>query len=261
MPEQPISETRRPDLGALWRHRALVLAALYSFVALVGALYYALLLGNFGLNPFHYWEASDFLLATLREPLSIVFGLIAVLFYISMVRGREVNEAMFGSIPWVRRLTLYDRWRDSPWMAPRLGVGVSVLLAVAWFVVVMGSEAGDAAADARRGEGRAVRYAFGDGVLHEAQLLTTTNRFVFLVVPGAEPRDAVLHAVPIESLLELEHCGARRGLVRALVRGAEQCTPEVSAPEAAPAAGPAPPTLAPAPDRAPPAASPATVTP
>jgi len=46
----------------------------------VGALYYALLLGNFGLNPFYYWEASDFLLVTLREPLSIVFGLIAVFF-------------------------------------------------------------------------------------------------------------------------------------------------------------------------------------
>ena len=112
MPEKPISETRRPDLAALWRHRALVVAALYGFVALVGALYYALLLGNFGLNPFHYWEATDFLLATLREPFSIVFGLIAVSVYFPMIRGRELNDLLFGGIPWVRRLTLYDRWRS-----------------------------------------------------------------------------------------------------------------------------------------------------
>ena len=89
MPETPIAESLRPDLGALWRHRVLVVGALYGFVALVGALYYALLLGDFGLNPFHYWEASDFLLATFREPLSILFGLIAVLFYFSMTRGRD----------------------------------------------------------------------------------------------------------------------------------------------------------------------------
>jgi len=26
-----------------------------------------------------------------------------------MIRGRELNEVLFGGIPWVRRLTLYDR--------------------------------------------------------------------------------------------------------------------------------------------------------
>lgn len=241
MPETPIAESLRPDLGALWRHRVLVGAALYGFVALVGALYYALLLGDFGLNPFHYWEASDFLLATFREPLSILFGLFAVFFYFSMARGRELNDVFYGGIPWVRRALRYDRWRESPWMSPRLGPGVSILLALAWFVVVMGGVAAGAASDARRGEGRAVRYALGDGVLREAQLLATTNRFVFLVVPGAAPRDAVLHAVPIESLLEVEHCGARRGGIRALVRGAERCGP---APAAAP--GTAPPAAVPA---------------
>lgn len=251
MPETPATETLRPDLGALWRHRALVVAALYAFVALVGALYYALLLGDFGLNPFHYWEASDFLLATFREPLSIAFGLFAVFFYFSMTRGREMNDAFYGSIPLVRRLTLYDRWRDSPWMAPRFGIGVSLLMAVAWFVVVMGGMATGVAADARRGEGRAVRYALGDGVTRDAQLLTTTNRFVFLVEPGPAPRDAVLRAVPIESLVELAHCGARRGGLRALIRGAEAC-----APPAAPAAAPAP-----VPATAPTAAAPATVVP
>jgi len=203
MPGKPISETMRPDLGTLWRHRARVVGTLYGFVTLVGTLYYALLLGDFGLNPFHYWEASDFLLATFREPLSIVFGLIAVVFYITMIRGREFNDVLFGSIPWVRRLTLYDRWRDSAWMAPR----------------------------------------FGDGALREAQLLTTTNRFVFLVVPGKAPRDPVLHAVPLESLLEIQHCGARRGPVHAFVRGAEQCAPAV---QSAPTTGKGPQSASPA---------------
>ena len=228
MSGKPISGAMRPDLGTLWRHRARVVAALYGFVALVGTLYYALLLGDFGLNPFHYWDASDFLLATFREPLSIVFGLIAVAFYFTMFRGREFNDVLFGRVSWVRRLTLYDRWRDSPWMAPRFGVGVSVLAAVAWFLVVMGGVAADAARDARRGEGRTVRYALGDGALREAQLLATANRFVFLVVPGEAPRDPALHAVPIESLLEIRYCGARRGWVAAFVR-AEQCEPAAKA--------------------------------
>jgi hypothetical protein len=242
MPEPEIARRLHPDLGALWRHRALVLAALYGFVALVGALYYALLLGQFGLNAFHYWEASDFLLATFREPVTILFGLIAVSFYFSLTDGRGMNDLLFGRVGWIRRLVRYDRWRNARLMRPQLGPVVSVLLALLWFVVVMGSIASLVAVKARRGDGEPVRWATEGTPLRSARLLTTTNRFVFLVEPGATPREARLLAVPVDALTLLEHCGARRGGLRAWVRGPERC--EDAAPTVVPAADAATPPVA-----------------
>jgi hypothetical protein len=256
MSQQVNSDGLAPDLGALWRHRALVVTALYAFVALVGALYYALLLGDFGVNPFHYWEASDFLLATFREPVSMGFGAIAILLYLSLVRGREVNDYLYGRIPWVRRLLRYDRWRDSPWMSPRWGVGASTAFVLVWFVFVMGAVATGAGNDARRGEGRAVRYALSDGALIEAQLLTTTNRFAFLVVPGAGHRGARLHAVPFEAIVELELCGARRGLYHWLLGKREGCSGDAAIAPAATAVPVAPVAATTAPPSAAPAARP-----
>lgn len=245
MSDPEISRRLHPDLGALWRHRALVVAALYGFIALVGALYYALLLGEFGLNAFHYWEASDFLLATFREPVTILFGLIAVSFYFSLTDGQTQNDFLFGRVAWIRWLVQYDRWRDARLMRPQLGPGVSVLLALLWFVVVMGSLATMAATKARRGDGEPVRWATEGVPLREARLLTTTNRFVFLVEPGATPRAARLLAVPVDALTMLEHCGARRGGLRAWIRGAERCndaTPAVTPAAIAPTTATAPTT-------------------
>jgi len=258
MPDQQALERIHPDLGALWRHRAQVAVALYTFIALVGALYYAVLFLDFGLNPFHYWEASDFLLATFREPLSIVFGLFAVAMYFSFNHGREMNDLLFGRIGWLRRLLRYDRWRESRWMSPQLGPGMSIVLTLAWFVLVMGAVAALDADRARRGTGAAVRFALEGGRSQDAQLLTSTNRFLFLVVAGATPSEARLLAVPIDALVTLEHCGARRGGMYALFKDAPGCRDAPSA-VPAPSAAPAPASAAiAAPGTAPPAASPAT---
>jgi len=240
MSEDVISDALHPELGALWRHRALVAVALYAFVALVGALYYALLLGEFGLNAFDYWEATDFVLATFREPLSMVFGLIAISFYLSLTQPARVNDWFFGRYPGLGRVLKYQTWRDWRMFNPQFGPLLGLLLALLWFVIVMGSFADRAANQARHGTGDDVRYALAGRPLAPAQLLATTNRFVFLVLPAAEPRDARLLAIPVDQLEMLEHCGARRGGWRALARGAEHCdgAPAVVAPLPAPAAAP-----------------------
>jgi hypothetical protein len=239
MPEPATPAAPRADLGALWRHRALVLGAGYAFVALVGALYYALLLGDFGQNPFDYWEASDFLLAAFREPLALAFGLVAVTMYIAFVDPLAINDRLYRRGSRFAELIRYERWRESRWMAPRVGPLAGSLLALLWFVLVMGGFAAGAARDARTGRGVAVHATIDGGEPFPAQLLATTNRFAFLVRPGSTEGEARLLAVPFESLTLLGHCGARRGGLRALVRGVEPCTvtPAATAPPSAAGGG------------------------
>lgn len=210
-------------LDALRRHRALVGAAVYLFVSAVGALYYALLLGEFGLDAFDYWEASDFLLAVFREPVALVFGLIALLLWVSMRYQREFNDWQYSKLPWLGRLVRYERWRESQFWNESSGVLATTLFALVWFLFVMGGVAGGAANDAQVGDADRIRLQLSDGSRLDGVLLTATNRYLFVVLPADEAKDARLRVVPYEALGWIENCGARRGLLRTVMNRTREC--------------------------------------
>ena len=247
-PPHPALPSFEP-FDALRRHRALVGAGVYLFVSAVGALYYALLLREFGLDAFDYWEASDFLLAVFREPSALLFGLVALLLWFSMRYQRQFNDWTFGRAPLLGRLLRYERWRESRFWNASPGVLVSTAFALVWFVVVMGSVAAGAARDATRGEGERLLLRVGDDEPLRGVLLTATNRYLFVVVPALEPAAARVRVVPYEALAWIETCGARRGLMTSLKRRAQGC--EGATVPAEPAAAPGAPAAPAAPGSAP----------
>lgn len=236
-PPQPALPGFDP-LDALRRHRALVGAGVYLFVSVVGALYYALLLGEFGLDAFDYWEASDFLLAVFREPAALLFGLVALFLWFSMHYQRQLNEWTYSRWPWFGRLVRYERWRESRFWNASPGVLASTAFALVWFVVVMGSVAADAAREATRGEGELLELQVGDAEPLRGVLLTATNRYLFVVIPAAEPAAARVRVVPYEALAWIETCGLRRGLMSKVLRRARSCQDDAAPATATPAAAP-----------------------
>jgi hypothetical protein len=219
----------------LQRHRALVGAGVYLFVSAIGALYYSLLLGEFGLDAFDYWEASDFLLAVFREPIALVFGLMALLLWFSLNYQRTMNDWMYGKLPWLGRLVRYQRWRESRFWNESPGFFATTAFALVWFVIVMGSIASSTARNAQLGKADQVTLELSDGSTLRGVLLTATNRYLFVVVPTPEQEAVRLRVVPYDALAWVESCGARRGLLRTMTGQARECA-KLSAPAAPSAA-------------------------
>jgi len=234
VPERPLPLLADP-FAMLQRHRALVGAGVYLFVSAVGALYYSLLLGEFGLDAFDFWEASDFLLAVFREPIALVFGLMALLLWFSLNYQRAFNDWMYGRLPWLGRLVRYQRWRESRFWNESPGFFATTAFALVWFVIVMGSIASSTARNAQLGKDDQVTLQLEGGRELRGVLLTATNRYLFVVVPTPDAEAVRLQVVPYDALISVESCGARRGLLRTMIGQARDCV-KVSAP-AKPAAG------------------------
>jgi hypothetical protein len=227
---EPAAKPQLTDaLALVQRHRALLGAGVYLFVSAVGALYYALLLGEYGLDAFDYWEATDFLLAVFREPASLFFGSMALLLWFSMRYQREFNDWMYDRLPWLAKLVRYERWRESRFWNRSPGALATSSFALVWFVIVMGSVASGAARDAQRGLGETVNIQLADGAPLRGVLLTATNRYLFIVLPAEDPATARLRVVPYEALAWIETCGTRRGLMSTVIGRAKRC-PELKAP-------------------------------
>jgi hypothetical protein len=227
---EPAAKPQLADaLAIVQRHRALLGAGVYLFVSAVGALYYALLLGEFGLDAFDYWEASDFLLAVFREPAALFFGSMALLLWFSMRYQREFNDWMYGRLPRMAKLVRYERWRESRFWNESPGALATTAFALVWFVVVMGSVASGAAREAQRGAGDRLSVQLAEGPPLQGVLLTATNRYLFIVLPAEDPALARLRVVPYEALAWLETCGTRRGLIRSAMGRAQDC-PALKAP-------------------------------
>lgn len=170
--------------ATLREHPALWVSALYVASSVIGMFYSWAYLRHFGINVFNYAQISDFLLASLKEPITWGLVVLAVLMVQSdNAMSRRVERK--GPSRWFR-------WYGSPRyrLVNDLGAVLLVLMFIYTFATVQAREARD-------GEGKIVDVVFEeDGAATSALLLGTTGQFVFLF--DADNAHVGIH--PIENI-------------------------------------------------------------
>ncbi|HUS70221.1 MAG TPA: hypothetical protein VM075_05520 [Anaerolineae bacterium] len=84
------SDTQRRSLGFPWKQTPVVLTLLYLYMSAVGVIYTWSLLRQFGINVMDFAEATDFLLAALRQPAAVVQSSIALVAFLWITAGATV---------------------------------------------------------------------------------------------------------------------------------------------------------------------------
>ena len=219
MPESAISPSR-----GLWRvlseNYAVLAGGIYLFAAVVGTTYYAILFDYFDLGVFDYWDAGDVLLAAFRQPLSLVFGIIAALIALMMVFEAEYNAwlrpksellwKLFGNY-----LTQKMGWR---WTA---GPVSAITFGVAWFLFVTGAIAIGEAKQIWRNETAPVTVTLADEVI-EGRVIAATTTYLVLLVNSADNEARTAFAIPVEAIQSIRQCADRGGSLSRLF-GKSQC--------------------------------------
>ena len=164
MNEQP--KTRLPTI--LREHPALLVSAFYVAASVIGMFYAWSYLRHFGLNVFNYAQISDFLVASLKEPITWACVLVVVGFILlDNASSRRVERR--GPSKWFR-------WYGSPKYRffNNFAAIILVLFAIyAW--------ADYRAVNTRAGEGKFVDVTYADGdTATSRMLLGTTGQWVFL---------------------------------------------------------------------------------
>lgn len=167
-----MDKDRNNGLLAVFReHPALIVSAFYVAASVIGMFWSWAHLRNFGINVFNYAQIGDFLLVSIKEPLTwLLVALAVVLTTIDNTFSRRVQRR--GSTRWFR-------WYASE--RYRLVNNVGSIAIIAVFILAY---ANLEAAAVKRGEGERVEvtYAAG-GEARSAILLGTTGQFLFLYDP------------------------------------------------------------------------------
>ena len=167
-----MDEHRNERLLAVFReHPALIVSAFYVAASMIGMFWSWAHLRNFGINVFNYAQISDFLLVSIKEPLTwVLVALSVVLVMIDNAHSRRVER---------RGKTRWFRWYGTERYRFINNVGAVAIIAV--FILAF---ANLEAAAVKRGEGKRVEvtYAAG-GEPRSAVLLGTTGQFLFLFDP------------------------------------------------------------------------------
>ena len=171
----------------LSEHPALLISGIYVLASLIGMFFSWAYLRQFGINVFRYAEISDFLLASLKEPLTWALAVFALLLVM-------LDNA------WSRRVQTRGPSRYFGWYGSTRYRAVNYaasLLVVALFLYTYATLKHR---EVRDGEGEYVSVTLADGsVRKNIVLLETTGRFIFLFDPGQNRVD--IH--PHESVLTI----------------------------------------------------------
>lgn len=176
-----------------WFHRTLteqptfLVSVLYVFASVIGLFYSWCFLRPFGINMLQYAEISDFLLASIKEPLTWVLTLLSlVVIQLDNVMSRRVQAREPG-----RLLRWYgsDRYR-------KLNYPVFVMLVAAFLFAYADIKV----QNVRDGGTEVYEVRLADGSSPEPRvLLGTTVNFIFLY----DPQSGHISIHPNESVLSL----------------------------------------------------------
>ena len=131
-------------------HPALVVSGVYISASSIGMFYSWAFLREFGINVFNYAQISDFLLASLKEPVTWALVILAVV----LVQLDNASSRRFGRR---ENRSKWVAWYGTP--RYRLVNNFLVIALVAFYIYVF---AWDQARDARDGEGKIVDVLFAD---------------------------------------------------------------------------------------------------
>ncbi|MCH9693131.1 MAG: hypothetical protein K0U72_01360 [Gammaproteobacteria bacterium] len=166
------------------KHPALLVSAFYVAASVIGMFYSWAFLRHFDVNVFNYAQISDFLLASLKEPLTWALVFVSVvLVLLDNASSRKAGR---------KDLRRWLAWYGSP--RYRMVNNFTALFMVLVFIY---SYATAQARDVKAGEGKTVNVEFSDGEASvRSTLLGTTGQWVFLYEPDLRAVD--IH--PVESI-------------------------------------------------------------
>jgi hypothetical protein len=172
---------------ALSEHPAFLLTSLYFVASSIGLVYSWAFLRGFDINILHYAEISDFLLASLKEPLTWLLTLMGCLSVI-------LDNAMS------RRVAQKSRGRFFRWYASKRYRQVNYIAAVIAIIIFLLAYAQRAEREVREGAGDLVTVHLTDGSPpKQLIILATTVKFIIFYEHATQRVD--IH--PNESILML----------------------------------------------------------
>lgn len=165
------------------RHPAFVLTVVYLAVSAVGLAFSWAFFRRFDVNYFVFADVTDFLLAAVREPFSIVAGASGVLLMAALYRYAHWESRVLGARPKRGRLLdLYyrmNRWAlDSAWL--------SVFVVITYMVLLVVLYADWRAGVIQQGGGAPVAVSIGEAEPVGLSLLGSSARYLFLYDPEAQ---------------------------------------------------------------------------
>lgn len=172
--DEAMVESRQEErwILALFRqHPALLVSAVYVAASVIGMLFSWDYLRLFGINVFNYAQIGDFLLASLKEPITWIIVFVSVL----LTMGDNAMSRRVGRSGKRRFLKWYgsDRYR----MINSIGTVVVIVMFTHLYVLHKKDEV-------LAGEGRLVNVQLTESVVtSRVVLLGTTGSFIFLYDP------------------------------------------------------------------------------
>ena len=162
-------EKERSWLAAvLMQHPALLISTLYVAASTIGMLFSWDYLRRFGINVFDFAQIGDFLLASLKEPMT--WALVAVA---SVLVFADNSFSRF----WQRK----ERSRWTRWYGSSRYRVLNYLVAILMVVIFIDGYARYKARQTFAGNGQLIEYQLVEsGSRRSASLLGTTAKFVFL---------------------------------------------------------------------------------
>ena len=170
--------------GFFREHPALLVSAFYIAASIIGMFYSWAYLRRFGINVFNYAQISDFLLVSLKEPLTwALVAIAAAVIVLDNASSRRVER---------RRPGKWLRWYGSPrYRFINNFVAVYIVLSLLYIYAI------SQARETKAGEGKLVEVTIADsGDVQTATLLGTTGQFLFLY--DTESRQVDIY--PFESI-------------------------------------------------------------
>ncbi len=180
-----IEENDKPWFAAvLQRHPALLISALYVVASTIGMLFSWDYLRRFGINVFNYAQIGDFLLASLKEPMTWALVVVA---------GVIVFADNAFSRWWQRK----ERSRWTRWYGSSRYRVLNYVIALLMVVFFIDGYAKYKARQTFDGGGQLIEYQLVESnTRRSASLLGTTAQFIFLF----DARTRRVHVLPHESI-------------------------------------------------------------
>lgn len=178
------------------QHPALIVSLGYIITSLIGMMFSWQFFKNFDVNIFDYAEITDFLMAALREPMSIVLALGGVLVTLLVWMWSSVELRWFQKHPPTWRISkAYSRW--SRWGMQSTSTHLFVIVAYAFlFIEFYVAHQVDRI---RAGEGDRIRIEQDSEADMSALLVGSTSKFL-LVATGPDSNVVIL---PHESITRI----------------------------------------------------------
>ena len=177
--------------GLLTEHPALIASALYAFASVIGMFYSWAYLREFGINVFNYAQIGDFLLVSLKEPLTWVL-VVAIVLIVSIDNWMSRRVQRKSRRRWLA-------WYGSPHYRS-INYFVPLFLILSFIYTLAITEAKKTRTDG----GKIVTVTYADrAATDDVTLLGTTGSFVFLFDTkydqvSIHPYDSI-HAISFES--------------------------------------------------------------